>query len=94
MFGRKAREAKAREEQARKEEHERERNAHWARLIDRAKDEHEMTRIFVEYRQEVLFDWLNDFDRRTAREMREHARAAQWQFWAMVMVLLNHHWLP
>ncbi len=49
MFGRrKAREEEERRREARKQEREKERQEYWAWRFDRAKDEHETTRITME----------------------------------------------
>lgn len=36
----------------------------------RAKDGHEVTQVMMEFRQEILLDWLRDFDQRIASEIR------------------------
>jgi hypothetical protein len=71
---------KEREEQERalrQENMKQERRDHWTMMLEGAKDEHERTRFLVDSRLENLYDWLNDFDRRVAREMRERAEATR-----------------
>jgi hypothetical protein len=66
-------------------------------MLKGAKDEHERTRFLIDSRLESLYDWLNDFDRRVAREMRERAEATRiWLFCltALVAVLVLERLWP
>jgi hypothetical protein len=77
MFGRQAKKQRQQQEQARKEQRACDREEHWKLLFSGEMDEHERMRLFITYRQELLFDWLHDFDSRVAAEIREHARTTR-----------------
>jgi phage-related minor tail protein len=71
----------------------RERAQYWKDRFDHAKGEHETTRIFIEYRNDLLLEWLNDFDRRNAAEIRQNTQSLRNMIVALGFVLLVHHWL-
>ena len=48
--------------------------AYWKGRFEKAKDGHETTQVYIDYRNHNLLEWLKDFDRRNARESRAHAR--------------------
>ena len=79
-------------ELARKKELEQERAEYWKSRADNVKSEHEATRLFVEYRDEALHKRLNDFDKRSASEMRLHAKNATWGFWIIILALIFQSW--
>jgi hypothetical protein len=70
-----------------------ERAQYWKDRFAHAKDEHETTRVFIEYRNDLLFEWLNDFDRRNAAEMRQHTTTLSNMIVTLGFLLLVHHWL-
>jgi mannose-6-phosphate isomerase-like protein (cupin superfamily) len=80
-------------QEERRDEHTRERALYWKHRFDHAQDEHETTRIFIEYRNDLLFEWLNDYDRRNAAEMRQHTKTLSNMIVALGFVLIVHHWL-
>jgi len=72
---------------------ERKRELYWKDRMDRAKDDHEVTRVYIEYRTDGLVEWLSDFDKRVAAEMREQARKTQGLIAALMVLVVALHWL-
>ena len=75
------------------ERSDRERAKYWKTRFSQATTEHETTRVFIEYRQDLQIEWLRDFDRRLAFEMRHHARTSRNTIIALGAVLVILHWL-
>jgi hypothetical protein len=75
------------------QEEARERTEYWKMRFSQAKDEHETTRVHIEYRNDLLIEWLQDFHRRNAKEMRQHTKTLSNMIVALGFVLLVHHWL-
>ena len=91
MFGRKAREQIMETEN---EEHIHERALYWKRRFDEATDDHQTTRVFIEYRGELLFEWLGAFDRRLAEDARHSTRQMGHLIFAIYglgALILMHH---
>lgn len=74
-------------------EKDRERALYWKSRMDAAKDDHEVTRVYIEYRLDGLTDWLTEFDRRVAKEMREHARKTHGLIFALAGLVVLMRWL-
>jgi len=72
---------------------ERKRELYWKDRMDRAKDGHEVTRVYIEYRLEGVFEWLSDFDKRVAAEMRDHARKTQGLIVGLAVLMVVLHYL-
>lgn len=93
MFGRKAR------AQISASEHEtylHERAQYWKGRFAEAADDHQTTRTYVEYRTELLFEWLNDFDSRVVGAQRQLGRQIGHLIVAasgLFALLLIHHLL-
>jgi hypothetical protein len=92
MFWSKTPELDTEQEQA-DERPDRERAKYWKMRFSQANGEQETTRVFIEYRQDLLVEWLRDFDRRLALEMRHHARTSRNTIIAVGAVLVVFHWL-
>ena len=75
------------------ERSDRERAKYWKMRFSQATTEQETMRVFIEYRQDLLIEWLRDFDRRLAFEMRHHARVTRNTIIALGAVLVILHWL-
>lgn len=75
------------------ERSDRERAKYWKMRFSQAATEQETTRVFIEYRQDLLIEWLRDFDQRLAFEMRHHARVSRNAIIALGAVLVILHWL-
>jgi len=71
----------------------RERALYWKDRMDHAKDAHEVTRVYIEYRLEGVFEWLTDFDKRVAAEMRDHARKTQGLIVGLAVLMVALHYL-
>ena len=92
-WGRKTREEEERRLQARKKEREQERLDLLRRRFEQAKgDEHATTRIYIDMRHDQMIDWLNEFDRRVAAEIRQHARTLAGLLYAVIAILLFQSW--
>ncbi len=76
---------------------ERERLLYWKNRFERAKDEHEVTRVVVEHRIDGQSQWLEqrltDLDKRIAAEMREHARKTQAMILGLLCLVVLLYWL-
>jgi hypothetical protein len=92
MFWSKTPEFDTEQEQA-DERPDRERAKYWKMRFSQANSEQETTRVFIEYRQDLLVEWLKDFDRRLALEMRYHTRTVRHTVIAVGAVLVVLHWL-
>lgn len=103
MFSRKGKMMEELEESTKRLKKEREEGFRelWRIQFDQAKgNEHEMTRTAIRYElalhSEWLRGWLEDFDRRVAGEMREHARTMRVRtMWLIILVsilVLDRFW--
>jgi hypothetical protein len=95
IFGRKTRNdgAQANPEAAARDE---ELAAYWRGRFEKAKDGHETTQVYIDYRNHNLLEWLKDFDRRNAIESRAHARQLRYAIYAIYAVgilIVVHHWM-
>ncbi len=91
MFGRKTQKAeeerKAHEKQQLEEKHQA-----WVKMFDKAKNEHETTQLIITYRNEQLLEWLNDFDRRSAAEIRQQAKEIKSLVYGAAVIILLVLW--
>jgi len=94
MFGRKTRndgaQANAEAAQIARDE---ELAAYWKARFEKAKDGHETTQVYIDYRNHNLLEWLKDFDRRNSRESRAQARQLRYAIYAVGILIVVHHWM-
>jgi hypothetical protein len=95
MLGRKARKAAAEANaEAAQIAREGKVEAYWRDRFAQAKDGHELTQAHIDYRNHGLLEWLQDFDNRTTREIRDQLKHVRRAIYLVGFVILLHHWLP
>jgi hypothetical protein len=96
IFGRKTRNDGAPNPEAAQIARDEELAAYWKGRFEKAKDGHETTQVYIDYRNHNLLEWLKDFDRRSARESQTHARQLRYAIYAIYAVgllIVVHHWI-
>jgi hypothetical protein len=68
--------------------------AYWRDRFAKAQDGHEITQAHIDYRNHGLFEWLQDFDYRTTKELRDQSKYVRRAIYLVGFVILLHHWLP
>jgi hypothetical protein len=67
--------------------------AYWKGRFEKAKDGHETTQVYIDYRNHSLLEWLKDFDRRKSKEVRGAVQQLRYAICAVGLLIVVHHWM-